>query len=144
MVKFNADILSSPCVNSNNFPLSLINEYSKLSRLCKSVVSKPKAKCFAAIENFESVKITFVQSDSFFISFQFSISEIQITPIPRNILPSINISFASFKPFAVIKITFVSSLIEELNKRLSAINLYLYFLNKIIIYYEYLDQLFKH
>ena len=76
MVKFNAGILSSPCVNSNNFPLSLINEYSKLSRLCKSVVSKPKAKCLAAIGYIESVKTTLAQCDSFYILSQFSISEI--------------------------------------------------------------------
>ena len=39
-------------------------------------VSKSKAKCFAAIGNAVSVKITLVQRDSFFILFQFSISEI--------------------------------------------------------------------
>ena len=49
IVKFNAGILSSHCLNSINFPWSSIKEYSKLSKLCKSVVSNPKAKCFAAI-----------------------------------------------------------------------------------------------
>ena len=49
MVKFNAGILSPPCFNSNNFPRLFINEYSKFNKLCKSVVSNPKATCFAAI-----------------------------------------------------------------------------------------------
>ena len=49
MVKFNAGILSSPSANSSNFPLTVIKEYSKFNKLCKSVVSNAKAKCFAAV-----------------------------------------------------------------------------------------------
>ena len=64
MEKFNAGIFSSSCLNCNKFPLSLINEYSKFNKLCKSVVSNPKAKCLAAIGNIESVKITEVQCNS--------------------------------------------------------------------------------
>ena len=60
IVKFNAGILSSPCLNSINFPWSSIKEYSKLSKLCKSVVSNPKAECFAAIGSWESVRTVFV------------------------------------------------------------------------------------
>ena len=52
------------------------NEYSKFNKLCKSVVSIPKAKCLTAIGNSESVKITEVQWDCFLILSQFSISEI--------------------------------------------------------------------
>ena len=55
-MKFNEGILSSPCLNSNNLPQSFSNEYSKFNKLCKSVVSNPKAKCFAAIGYVESVK----------------------------------------------------------------------------------------
>ena len=58
MIKFKAGILSSPSANCSNFPLSVISEYSKFNKLCKSDVSKAKAKCFAAIGNAESVKIT--------------------------------------------------------------------------------------
>ena len=76
MVKFNAGTLSSPSANSSNFPLSVIKEYSKFNKLCISAVSNAKEKCFAAIGNSESVKITLVQCDSFFILSQFSISEI--------------------------------------------------------------------
>ena len=55
---------------------------SKFNKLCKSVYSNPKAKCFAAIRYTESVKITLDQCDSFFILSQFSISETQVTPLP--------------------------------------------------------------
>ena len=47
-----------------------------------------------------------------------------MTPIPGNIFLLIKIYLASFKPFVVIKIIFVSSLIDELNNKLLAINLY--------------------
>ena len=76
MVKFNAGTLSSPSANSSNFCLSVIKEYSKFNKLCKSAVSNAKEKCFAAIGNSEFVKITLVQCDLFFILSQFSISEI--------------------------------------------------------------------
>ena len=76
MVKFNAETLSSPSANSSNFPLSVIKEYPKFNKLCKSAVSNAKEKCFAAIGNAESVKITLVRCDSLFILSQFSISEI--------------------------------------------------------------------
>ena len=55
MGKLNAGILSSPCLNSNNFPWSLSNEYSKFNKSCKSVVSNPKATCFAAIRYTKSL-----------------------------------------------------------------------------------------
>ena len=38
----------------------------------------------------------------------------------------LSISFASFNPFLVMKIVFVSFLIAELNNKLLAINMYLY------------------
>ena len=76
MVKFNAGTLSSPSANLSNFHLSVIKEYSKFNKLCKSAVSNAKEKCFAAIENSESVKMTLVQCNSFFILSQFSISVI--------------------------------------------------------------------
>ena len=76
MVRFNASILSSPSANSSNFPLSVVKEYSKFNKLCKSAVSNAKAKCFDAIGNAETVKMTLVQCDSFFILSQFSISDI--------------------------------------------------------------------
>ena len=44
--------------------------------LVLSAVSDPKAKCFAAIGNAVTVKITLVQCDSFFILFHISISEV--------------------------------------------------------------------
>ena len=49
---------------------------SKFNKLCKSVVSNPKAKCLTPIESVESVKIMLVQCDSFFILSHFSILEI--------------------------------------------------------------------
>ena len=55
----------------------IVNEYSKFNKLCKSVVSNLKANCFAAIGYVQSVKITLVQCNSFFILSQFSVSEIQ-------------------------------------------------------------------
>ena len=64
MVKFNAGILSSLWLNSNSFPLLVIKEYSKFNKLWKSAVSNAKEKCFAAIGNSESVKITLFQCDS--------------------------------------------------------------------------------
>ena len=76
MVKFNAGILSSPSANSSNVPLSAIKEYSKFNKLSKSAVSNAKAKCFAAVGNVESVKMTLVQCNSFFILSQFFISDI--------------------------------------------------------------------
>ena len=76
MVKFNAGTLYSLLANSSDFPLSVIKEYSKFNKLCKSAVSNAKEKCFAAIGNSEFVKITLVQCDLFFILSQFSISEI--------------------------------------------------------------------
>ena len=42
----------------SNSPLSFNKEYSKFSKLLKSCVSKPKAKCFAAIGIKESVSLT--------------------------------------------------------------------------------------
>ena len=66
MVKFNAGTLSYPLANSSNFPLSVIKEYSKFDKLCKSTISNAKEKCFTAIGNSESVKITLLQCDSFF------------------------------------------------------------------------------
>ena len=66
MVKINARTLSSPSANSSNFPLSVIKEYSKFNKLCKSAVSNAKEKCSAAIGNAESVKMTLVQCDLFF------------------------------------------------------------------------------
>ena len=59
-------------LNSN---LPITKEYSKFNKLCKPVISKTKGKCYAAIGNAESVKITLVQYDLFFILSQFSISE---------------------------------------------------------------------
>ena len=47
-------------------------------------------------------------------------------PIPRNKFPLIKIFFASFNPFVLMKITFVSFLIDELNNKLLSINLYFY------------------
>ena len=76
MVKFNTGILSSPWANLSNSPLSVIKEYLKFNKLCKSAVSNAKAKCLAAIGNAELVNMTFAQCDSLFILFQFSISEI--------------------------------------------------------------------
>ena len=65
MVNFNAGILSSFFGNSIKFPWSSSSEYSKFKKLCKSVVSNPNAKCFAAIGYSESASTTFVQCDSF-------------------------------------------------------------------------------
>ena len=48
MVKFNAGILSFPLANLSSSPFSVIKEYSKFNKLCRSVVSNAKAKCFAA------------------------------------------------------------------------------------------------
>ena len=76
MVKFNMGTLSSRLANLSNFPLSVVKEYSKFNKLCKSAVSNAKEKCFAAIGNSESVKMTLVQCNSFFILSQFSISVI--------------------------------------------------------------------
>ena len=76
MVNFKAGTLSSPSTNLSNFPLSVIKEYSKFNKLCKSAVSKAKERCFAPIGNAESVKTTLVQYDLFFILSQFSISEV--------------------------------------------------------------------
>ena len=53
--------MSSPSANLSNSSLSVIKEYSKFNKLCKSDVSKAKAKCFAAIGNAESVKMTLIQ-----------------------------------------------------------------------------------
>ena len=130
MVKFIAGILSSPVLNSINFPPSSNSEYSKFKRLCKSVVSNPNAKCLAAIGYFESVTqyTAFVQCDAFFKFFHPSISEVYITPVPLNIFPLIKICLVLFNPFVVINITFVSCCTEKLNKRLFAMNLYLYLL----------------
>ena len=55
MVKLIAGILSSPVLNSINFPSSSNSKYSKFKRLCKSIVSNPNVKCLAAIGYFESV-----------------------------------------------------------------------------------------
>ena len=82
MVEFIAGILSSPVLNSINFPSSSNSEYSKFKRLCKSVVSNPNAKCLAAIGYFESVNTEFVQCSVFKIFFYPSILEVYITPIP--------------------------------------------------------------
>ena len=76
MVKFKSGTLSSPSTNLNNFPLSVIKEYSKFNQLCKSAVSNAKGKCFAPTGKAESVKATLVQYDPFFILSQFSISEV--------------------------------------------------------------------
>ena len=76
MVKFDAGILSSRLANLSNSPLSVIKEYSKFIKLCRSAVSNAKAKYFAASGYAESVNTTFVQCDSFFFLSQFSISEI--------------------------------------------------------------------
>ena len=65
MVNFNAGILSSFFWNSIKFPWSSSSEYSKFKRICKSVVSNPNAKCFAAIGYSESANTTFVQCDVF-------------------------------------------------------------------------------
>ena len=59
MVKFKAGTLSSPASNSNFLPLSSKRIYSKFKRLCKSVVSNPNAKCFAAIGYSESANTVF-------------------------------------------------------------------------------------
>ena len=67
MGKFNAGTLSSLLPNSSNFPLSVTKEYSKFNKLCKSAVSNAKEKCFAAIGNSESVKITLAQFVFYFI-----------------------------------------------------------------------------
>ena len=56
MVKINAGILSSYDLNSVSLASSSNKEYSKFKNICKSVVSNPNAKCFAAIGYFESVK----------------------------------------------------------------------------------------
>ena len=82
MVKFNAGTLFSSDLNSISLASSSNKEYSKFKRLCKSGVSNPKAKCFAAIGYFESVNEAFVQCDVFLISFQPSISERYTAPIP--------------------------------------------------------------
>ena len=82
MVKFIAGILSSPVLNSINFPSSSNSKYSKFKRLCKSVVSNPNVKCLAAIGYFESVNTAFVQCVVFKIFFHPSISQVYTTPIP--------------------------------------------------------------
>ena len=74
--KNNAGNLSSPSANLSNSTFSFSKEYSNFNKLCNSVVSKAKAKCFSASGNAVSVKITLVQYDLFFILSQFSISEI--------------------------------------------------------------------
>ena len=77
MVKFNAGTLSSPSANLSKLSvLSVIKEYWRFNKLCKFAVSNVKEKCFTAIGNSKSVKITLVQCDSFFILSQYSISEI--------------------------------------------------------------------
>ena len=76
MMNCNAGTLSSPFAYSSNFPLSVIKEDSKFNKLCKSAVSKAKEKCFAPIGKAESIKMTLVQCDLFFILSQFSISEV--------------------------------------------------------------------
>ena len=71
----------SPSLNFISSPLSFNKEYSKFSKLLKSCVSNPKAKCFAAIGIVTSVSLTLTQCDCFFISVQFSISDVYIVPI---------------------------------------------------------------
>ena len=46
MVKFKDVIFSYPSANCSNFLLSVISEYSKFNKLCKSDVSKGKSKMF--------------------------------------------------------------------------------------------------
>ena len=67
MVNFKAGTLSFLSTSLSNFPLSVIKEYSKFNKLCKSAVSKAKEGCFASIGNAQSVKATLVQYDPFFI-----------------------------------------------------------------------------
>ena len=76
MVKFNAGALSSPSEYISNFSLSVIKEYSKINKLYKCAVSNAKEKYFTAIGNSESVKMTLIKCDLFFMLSQFSISEI--------------------------------------------------------------------
>ena len=104
--------------------------------LCKSVVSNAKKKCLAISGYSESVNTTFVQCDLSFILSQYSKSEILISPIAWYVFPFITISFASLNPFVVIKITFVSSLIEELNNKLFAKKC----LNISVIYLKFQDD----
>ena len=110
--------------------MSFNKEYSKFSKLLKSCVLKPKAKCFAATGIKESVSLTLSQCDLFFILSQFAISEIYIAQIPWNSFPFISICVASINSLVVIKIAFVSSVIAELKSKLLAtnLNLHLYLL----------------
>ena len=77
MVKFNVGILFSLSANLSNSQLSVIKEYSKFNKLWKSTVSNAKTKCFAAIGIGESVNMTFVQCDSFFILSDFLFQKYQ-------------------------------------------------------------------
>ena len=110
--------------------MSFSKEYSKFSKLLKSCVSRAKAKCFAAIGIKESVSLTLIQCDLFFILFQFSISKIYIAPIPWNSFPFMSIYVASINSLVVIKIAFIFSVIAELKSKLLAtnLNLHLYLL----------------
>ena len=63
-------------------PCHLITNIQNLINYSSQLFQRQKKKCFAAIGNDESVKIATTQSDSVFNLFQFSISEVQIAPIP--------------------------------------------------------------